>query len=193
MLLLKSLTQELLGVHLSSWTSQSQKVTLSLTLLPPGKSCCPSREDHGTKSLVRVPVTLAHRWPLSIWMFVNIILHKQFSSPSCSRIILEKQIRHTQVNLVTSWIDGSSIYGPSTSWSDSLRSFSGGLLTSGSEWNMPSQANGRNLMWSAADPATGDHGSQGLHGETFYTWYFRSAPNTVNTEFILLSRQWGLQ
>ncbi|KAE8296174.1 Dual oxidase 1 [Larimichthys crocea] len=69
----------------------------------------------------------------------------------------------TQVNLVTSWIDGSSIYGPSTSWSDSLRSFSVGLLTSGSEWNMPSQANGRNLMWSAADPATGDHGSQGLH------------------------------
>ncbi|KAG8012730.1 Dual oxidase 1 [Nibea albiflora] len=69
----------------------------------------------------------------------------------------------TQVNLVTAWIDGSSIYGPSTSWSDSLRSFSGGLLTSGSEWNMPSQTNGRNLMWSAADPSTGAHGSQGLH------------------------------
>ncbi|XP_035521216.1 dual oxidase 1 [Morone saxatilis] len=69
----------------------------------------------------------------------------------------------TQVNLVTAWMDGSSIYGPSTSWSDSLRSFSGGLLTSGSEWNMPNQATGHTSMWSAADPSTGDHGSNGLH------------------------------
>uniref|UniRef100_A0A3B4Z817 NAD(P)H oxidase (H2O2-forming) n=1 Tax=Stegastes partitus TaxID=144197 RepID=A0A3B4Z817_9TELE len=69
----------------------------------------------------------------------------------------------TQVNLVTSWIDGSSIYGPSTSWSDALRSFSGGLLTSGSEWNMPTQGGGSNLMWSAADPSTGEHGPQGLY------------------------------
>ncbi|KAI3371209.1 hypothetical protein L3Q82_023837 [Scortum barcoo] len=68
-----------------------------------------------------------------------------------------------QVNLVTAWIDGSSIYGPSTSWSDSLRSFSGGLLTSGSEWNMPSQATGQTFMWSAADPSTGDHAPQGLY------------------------------
>ncbi|KAK2842412.1 hypothetical protein Q5P01_012612 [Channa striata] len=64
----------------------------------------------------------------------------------------------TQVNMVTAWIDGSSIYGPSTSWSDSLRSFSGGLLTAGSEWNMPKRGHGRNLMWSAADPSTGEHG-----------------------------------
>nr|XP_020479336.1 dual oxidase 1-like isoform X2 [Monopterus albus]XP_020479344.1 dual oxidase 1-like isoform X2 [Monopterus albus] len=69
----------------------------------------------------------------------------------------------TQVNLVTAWIDGSSIYGPSTSWSDALRSFSGGLLTSGSEWNMPKQGGGRNLMWSAADPSTGEHGPHGLY------------------------------
>ncbi|XP_075883262.1 dual oxidase 1 [Nelusetta ayraudi] len=68
-----------------------------------------------------------------------------------------------QVNLVTSWIDGSSIYGPSTSWSDSLRSFSGGRLVSGSEWNMPSRARGPSFMWSAADPSTGDHGPQGLY------------------------------
>lgn len=71
-----------------------------------------------------------------------------------------------QVNLVTSWIDGSSIYGPSTSWSDSLRSFSGGRLVSGSEWNMPSRARGPSFMWSAADPSTGDHGPQGLYGES---------------------------
>ncbi|KAK9516542.1 hypothetical protein VZT92_024464 [Zoarces viviparus] len=69
----------------------------------------------------------------------------------------------TQVNLVTAWIDGSSIYGPSTSWSDSLRSFSGGLLTSGPEWNMPNQATGHSFMWSAADPSTGDHGPHGLY------------------------------
>uniref|UniRef100_A0A8D3BL71 NAD(P)H oxidase (H2O2-forming) n=1 Tax=Scophthalmus maximus TaxID=52904 RepID=A0A8D3BL71_SCOMX len=69
----------------------------------------------------------------------------------------------TQVNLVTAWIDGSSIYGPSTSWSDSLRSFSGGLLTSGFEWNMPKHGGGRNLMWSAADPSTGEQGPHGLY------------------------------
>ncbi|XP_069018991.1 dual oxidase 2 [Embiotoca jacksoni] len=69
----------------------------------------------------------------------------------------------TQVNLVTAWIDGSSIYGPSTSWSDSLRSFSGGLLASGSEWNMPNQGGGHNLMWSAADPSSREHGSKGLY------------------------------
>ncbi|XP_068579660.1 dual oxidase 1 [Cebidichthys violaceus] len=68
-----------------------------------------------------------------------------------------------QVNLVTAWIDGSSIYGPSTSWSDSLRSFSGGLLTSGPEWNMPNQATGHSFMWAAADPSTGDHGPHGLY------------------------------
>ncbi|XP_030587776.1 dual oxidase 1 [Archocentrus centrarchus] len=68
----------------------------------------------------------------------------------------------TQVNLVTAWIDGSSIYGPSTSWSDSLRSFSGGFLSSGSEWDMPTQGGGR-LMWSAADPSTGEAGPQGLY------------------------------
>uniref|UniRef100_H3C2A7 NAD(P)H oxidase (H2O2-forming) n=1 Tax=Tetraodon nigroviridis TaxID=99883 RepID=H3C2A7_TETNG len=69
----------------------------------------------------------------------------------------------TQVNSATAWIDGSSIYGPSASWSDSLRSFSGGLLASGSEWNMPRQAEGRTFMWSAADPCTGEHGPQGLY------------------------------
>lgn len=70
-----------------------------------------------------------------------------------------------KVNSVTAWIDGSSIYGPSASWSDSLRSFSGGRLASGSEWNMPRQAEGRTFMWSAADPRTGEHGPRGLYGE----------------------------
>ncbi|KAM6960644.1 dual oxidase 2 [Aplochiton taeniatus] len=69
----------------------------------------------------------------------------------------------TQVNLVTSWLDGSSIYGPSRSWSDTLRYFSGGLLVSGSEWNMPKRGGERFLMWSAADPTTGQHDSQGLY------------------------------
>ncbi|XP_076588963.1 dual oxidase 1 [Chaetodon auriga] len=69
----------------------------------------------------------------------------------------------TQVNLVTAWIDGSSIYGPSASWSDSLRSFSGGLLASGSESDMPNLSTGHSLMWSAADPSTGEHGPQGLY------------------------------
>ncbi|XP_041652010.1 dual oxidase 1 [Cheilinus undulatus] len=68
-----------------------------------------------------------------------------------------------QVNLVTAWIDGSSIYGPSTSWSDSLRSFSGGLLTSGSEANMPNEGTEHSFMWSTADPTTGENGPNGLY------------------------------
>ncbi|XP_059917302.1 dual oxidase 1 [Gadus macrocephalus] len=67
-----------------------------------------------------------------------------------------------QVNLVTAWIDGSSIYGPSSSWSDTLRSFSGGLLASGHQWNMPGQ-DVHLRMWSAPDPSTGDHGPAGLY------------------------------
>uniref|UniRef100_A0A8C6TSH6 NAD(P)H oxidase (H2O2-forming) n=1 Tax=Neogobius melanostomus TaxID=47308 RepID=A0A8C6TSH6_9GOBI len=67
-----------------------------------------------------------------------------------------------QVNSVTAWIDGSSIYGPSSSWSDSLRSFSGGRLASGSERDMPRQESGRRFMWSAPDPSTGEHGPLGL-------------------------------
>uniref|UniRef100_M3ZWF9 NAD(P)H oxidase (H2O2-forming) n=1 Tax=Xiphophorus maculatus TaxID=8083 RepID=M3ZWF9_XIPMA len=68
-----------------------------------------------------------------------------------------------QVNSVTAWIDGSSIYGPSSSWSDFLRSFSRGLLNRGSEWNMPNKGGGRNFMWSAPDPSTGEYGPQGLY------------------------------
>uniref|UniRef100_A0A3P9PLI5 NAD(P)H oxidase (H2O2-forming) n=1 Tax=Poecilia reticulata TaxID=8081 RepID=A0A3P9PLI5_POERE len=68
-----------------------------------------------------------------------------------------------RVNSVTAWIDGSSIYGPSSSWSDFLRSFSGGLLNRGSEWNMPNKGGGRNFMWSAPDPSTGEYGPQGLY------------------------------
>ncbi|XP_049580579.1 dual oxidase 2 [Syngnathus scovelli] len=68
----------------------------------------------------------------------------------------------TQVNFVTAWIDGSSIYGPSTSWSDSLRKFSDGLLMTG-KLNMPRQTTGQSFIWSAADPTTGDHEPQGLY------------------------------
>uniref|UniRef100_A0A3P8XH77 NAD(P)H oxidase (H2O2-forming) n=1 Tax=Esox lucius TaxID=8010 RepID=A0A3P8XH77_ESOLU len=71
----------------------------------------------------------------------------------------------TQVNLVTAWLDGSSIYGPSNSWCDTLRNFTGGRLASGEDMNMPRRSGGSHLMWSAADPSTGEHGSEGLYGE----------------------------
>ncbi|KAK7891032.1 hypothetical protein WMY93_022995 [Mugilogobius chulae] len=70
---------------------------------------------------------------------------------------------YSNVNSVTAWIDGSSIYGPSSSWSDSLRSFSGGLLASGSERNMPRLESGRMFMWNAPDPSSGEHGPHGLY------------------------------
>ncbi|XP_064846206.1 dual oxidase 2-like [Oncorhynchus masou masou] len=69
----------------------------------------------------------------------------------------------TQVNLVTAWLDGSSIYGPSSSWSDALRSFSGGLLSSGEQLDMPKRSGSTSLMWSAADPSTAQHGPEGLY------------------------------
>uniref|UniRef100_A0A3B4Z7W2 NAD(P)H oxidase (H2O2-forming) n=1 Tax=Stegastes partitus TaxID=144197 RepID=A0A3B4Z7W2_9TELE len=60
----------------------------------------------------------------------------------------DKESGQSPSNPRTQVLYGSSIYG---------------LLTSGSEWNMPTQGGGSNLMWSAADPSTGEHGPQGLY------------------------------
>uniref|UniRef100_A0A671MYW1 NAD(P)H oxidase (H2O2-forming) n=1 Tax=Sinocyclocheilus anshuiensis TaxID=1608454 RepID=A0A671MYW1_9TELE len=68
----------------------------------------------------------------------------------------------TQVNHVTAWIDGSSIYGSSSSWCDALRTFSKGLLASGSSQDMPRRSSSGYLMWSAPDPSTSP-GSQELY------------------------------
>ncbi|KAL2093373.1 hypothetical protein ACEWY4_010685 [Coilia grayii] len=69
----------------------------------------------------------------------------------------------TQVNHVSSWIDGSSVYGSSSSVSDALRSFSGGLLASGAESKLPRESRGGSLMWSAPDPSTNQIGPHGLY------------------------------
>uniref|UniRef100_A0A8C3RPS0 NAD(P)H oxidase (H2O2-forming) n=1 Tax=Chelydra serpentina TaxID=8475 RepID=A0A8C3RPS0_CHESE len=68
-----------------------------------------------------------------------------------------------QINMVTGWLDGSAIYGPSHSWSDALRSFSGGKLASGSDESFPKQTVGGNFMWKALDPSTGQGGPQGIY------------------------------
>uniref|UniRef100_A0A8C1M273 NAD(P)H oxidase (H2O2-forming) n=1 Tax=Cyprinus carpio TaxID=7962 RepID=A0A8C1M273_CYPCA len=60
------------------------------------------------------------------------------------------------------WIDGSSIYGSSSSWCDALRTFSKGLLASGSSKDMPRRSSSGYLMWSAPDPSTSP-GSQELY------------------------------
>ncbi|XP_066491545.1 dual oxidase 2 [Tiliqua scincoides] len=67
-----------------------------------------------------------------------------------------------QINGVTGWLDGSAIYGSSHSWSDSLRSFSGGLLLSGTQPNVPKQTEASSLMWKALDPSTQRGGPQGI-------------------------------
>jgi dual oxidase len=72
----------------------------------------------------------------------------------------------SQTNQVTGWLDGSAIYGSSHSWSDALRSFSGGQLASGSDPDFPRDSPASLLMWTAPDPATGQGGTQGLYGET---------------------------
>uniref|UniRef100_A0A8C5P907 NAD(P)H oxidase (H2O2-forming) n=1 Tax=Leptobrachium leishanense TaxID=445787 RepID=A0A8C5P907_9ANUR len=61
----------------------------------------------------------------------------------------------SQVNTASSWIDGSSIYGTSHSWSDVLRSFSTGKLASGPDALFPKESNDVLLMWKAPDPSTG--------------------------------------
>uniref|UniRef100_A0A803VSI0 NAD(P)H oxidase (H2O2-forming) n=1 Tax=Ficedula albicollis TaxID=59894 RepID=A0A803VSI0_FICAL len=68
-----------------------------------------------------------------------------------------------QTNGMTGWLDGSSIYGPSHSWSDALRSFLGGQLASGPGGGLPRQTDGRVPMWKALDPSTGQGGSQGIY------------------------------
>lgn len=67
---------------------------------------------------------------------------------------------------MTAWIDGSSIYGSSSSWCDALRSFHKGLLSVGSSHNMPKQSDSDNFMWSAPDPSTGQTGPVGLYGKS---------------------------
>ncbi|XP_047396007.1 dual oxidase 2 isoform X1 [Sciurus carolinensis] len=66
-------------------------------------------------------------------------------------------------NQVTGWLDGSAIYGSSHSWSDALRSFSGGQLASGRDPAFPRDSQDPLLMWTAPDPATGQRGPQGLY------------------------------
>lgn len=76
-------------------------------------------------------------------------------------IILSLLFCH-QINGVTGWLDGSAIYGSSHSWSDSLRSFSKGLLLSGTQDGIPKQTEAVSLMWKALDPSTGWGGPQGI-------------------------------
>ncbi|KAH0619921.1 hypothetical protein JD844_014359 [Phrynosoma platyrhinos] len=68
-----------------------------------------------------------------------------------------------QINGVTGWLDGSAIYGPSHSWSDSLRSFSRGMLLSGKNQHFPKQTKANSLMWKALDSSTGQSGTQSIY------------------------------
>ncbi|XP_053317810.1 dual oxidase 1-like [Spea bombifrons] len=68
-----------------------------------------------------------------------------------------------QINTATSWIDGSSIYGTFHSWSDALRSFSGGKLASGSNPLFPKESDGSIRMWRTPDPSTGERGTLGIY------------------------------
>eukprot|EP00076_Gallus_gallus_P015519 XP_015134571.1 dual oxidase 2 [Gallus gallus] len=68
-----------------------------------------------------------------------------------------------QTNEVTGWLDGSSIYGPSHSWSDALRNFSNGQLASGPGGHVPRETDGKVPMWKALDPSTGQGGLRGIY------------------------------
>ncbi|XP_072480342.1 dual oxidase 2 [Notamacropus eugenii] len=69
-----------------------------------------------------------------------------------------------QINQVTSWLDGSAIYGSSHSWNDALRNFSGGeLVRNKTNPAFPRDTQGSHLMWTAPDPATQQEGPKGLY------------------------------
>ncbi|XP_069758681.1 dual oxidase 2-like [Narcine bancroftii] len=68
-----------------------------------------------------------------------------------------------QINEVSAWIDGSSIYGVSHSWSDELRSFSDGRLASGPDPGLPRSSTGKLMMWNHPDPSRGDTGLKGFY------------------------------
>ncbi|XP_042680572.1 dual oxidase 2 [Centrocercus urophasianus] len=68
-----------------------------------------------------------------------------------------------QTNEVTGWLDGSSIYGPSHSWSDALRTFSKGQLAAGPGGHVPRETDGKVPMWKALDPSTGQGGPRGIY------------------------------
>uniref|UniRef100_A0A8C3Q0S5 NAD(P)H oxidase (H2O2-forming) n=1 Tax=Chrysolophus pictus TaxID=9089 RepID=A0A8C3Q0S5_CHRPC len=68
-----------------------------------------------------------------------------------------------QTNEVTGWLDGSSIYGPSHSWSDALRNFSNGQLAAGPGGHVPRETDGKVPMWKALDPSTGQGGPRGIY------------------------------
>ncbi|XP_072258371.1 dual oxidase 2-like [Pyxicephalus adspersus] len=80
--------------------------------------------------------------------------HDTGKSPNSPRV---------QVNSVTAWIDGSSIYGPSHSWSDALRSFSGGKLASGPNGFFPPDAKKSLPVFRMRDPCTGQGGDKGIY------------------------------
>nr|DBA31677.1 TPA: hypothetical protein GDO54_007470 [Pyxicephalus adspersus] len=69
-----------------------------------------------------------------------------------------------QMNSVTAWIDGSSIYGHSHSWCDALRSFSGGRLASGSDPLFPREADDMLNMWRPAHYSEESKGSGIFYG-----------------------------
>uniref|UniRef100_A0A8C4TG73 Uncharacterized protein n=1 Tax=Erpetoichthys calabaricus TaxID=27687 RepID=A0A8C4TG73_ERPCA len=74
-----------------------------------------------------------------------------------------KSPNNPRTNQVTTWIDGSSIYGSSHSWCDALRSFKDGQLATGSDPSFPKQSTSQYFMWNSADPSTGRHGLKGLY------------------------------
>lgn len=94
------------------------------------------------------------------WILGLLASHRLFKAPHTTSDVCP------QINEVTSWLDGSAIYGSSHSWNDALRRFSGGELASGSDPAFPRDTQGSYFMWTAPDPATGQQGSKGLYGES---------------------------
>lgn len=110
------------------------------------------RAWHGRVAEAPIPHPRTPAWP---WPSLNLVCYPTPTHQSVT----------PQTNEVTGWLDGSAIYGSSHSWSDALRSFSGGQLASGPDPAFPRDAQSPLLMWNAPDPATGQRGPQGLYGE----------------------------
>lgn len=158
---LRSQKHEDLVAHLSSCILKSKKKIPSLALTLHSRSCFSSREQSGIRARAKVPTIPAHRCVCS-----HSRLYGIYNGPA-EFLIYPNSF---QVNHVTAWIDGSSIYGSSSSWCDALRTFSKGLLASGSSKDMPRRSSSSYLMWSAPDPSTSP-GSQELYGNIWSSYF----------------------
>nr|XP_032809051.1 dual oxidase 1-like [Petromyzon marinus] len=94
-----------------------------------------------------------------------------------------------QVNKVTSWLDGSAIYGPSRSWCQALRTFDRGMMRSSDEESLPPVSGHSLQLIDAPSPSyeTGSSTNKTVYGNrTFSIAFTDSKYYSPNTDYVEL-------